>query len=207
MVLGKEADKEVHVVHTAICCLYRAMADPKKGQPTGFVSSHQFTTQDATPRQTTVIIDTDTATADDARQADGNRAAASGADGVPRDEGVHDATWAEIQQSVIEEERRIAEEERLAEEQRKRERELALLEKQLRLEKEEAKRRAIEAQKRRLEEARRRAAEAARQRQEQARKEAARLAAAQRIGNCPAGYTWVKVSGDYRCQAGGHYVS
>ena len=115
MVLGKEADKEVHVVHTAICCLYRAMANAKKSQPTGFVSSYQFASQDATPRQTTVIIDTDTATADDARQVDGNRAAASGADGIPRDEGVDDATWAELQQSIIEEKRRIAEEERLAE--------------------------------------------------------------------------------------------
>ena len=172
------------------------MANAKKSQPTGFVSSHQFATQDATPRQTTVTIDTDTATADDAWQVDGNRAAARGADGIPRDEGVDDATWDEPQQSIIEEKRRIAEEERLAEEQRERDREL-------RQEKEEAKRRAIEAEKRRLEEVRRRAAEAARQRQEQA----ARLAAVQRIGNCPVGYAWVKVSGGYRCQAGGHFVS
>ena len=183
------------------------MADAKKSQPTGFVSSHQFATQDATSRLTTETIETDTATADDARQVDGNRAAARGADGIPRDDGVDDATWAELQQSIIEEKRRIAEEERLAEEQRERERELARVQEQLRLEKEEAKRRAIEAEKRRLEEARRRAVEAARQRQEQARKKADLLAAVQRIGNCPVGYAWVKVSGGFRCQAGGHFVS
>jgi len=31
--------------------------------------------------------------------------------------------------------------------------------------------------------------------------------ALRRIGKCPAGYVWVKVTGGWRCQAGGHYVS
>lgn len=31
--------------------------------------------------------------------------------------------------------------------------------------------------------------------------------ALQRVGRCPAGYTWRKVEGGWRCAAGGHYVS
>ncbi len=31
--------------------------------------------------------------------------------------------------------------------------------------------------------------------------------ALQAVGTCPAGYTWRKVQGGYRCAAGGHYVS
>eukprot|EP01061_Rhynchopus_euleeides_P009936 TRINITY_DN1926_c0_g1_i11.p1 TRINITY_DN1926_c0_g1~~TRINITY_DN1926_c0_g1_i11.p1 ORF type:complete len:324 (+),score=123.51 TRINITY_DN1926_c0_g1_i11:65-973(+) len=31
--------------------------------------------------------------------------------------------------------------------------------------------------------------------------------ALKKVGRCPAGYTWRKVGGGYRCSAGGHYVS
>lgn len=44
------------------------------------------------------------------------------------------------------------------------------------------------------------------------RREKERAAAAiqeklRRIGNCPAGFLWIKQSGGWRCSAGGHFVN
>ncbi len=91
----------------------------------------------------------------------------------------------------------VAELARLAEEERLR----LAAEERRRLELEEAARQAAE------EGERRRLAEEARLiGEEQARQQAiqARLA---RMGNCEAGYAWVRQGGGWRCSAGGHYVS
>lgn len=134
----------------------------------------------------------------------------------PRDPGVSDAVWRQLQKDKMA--------------QRQAEKELEALKKREK-EQEEATRRMEElARKRQLEaarlndEARRRAelmriqaaqerakrdAEAARMKklEEERRQEAQVQQKLRTMGICPAGYQWTKQSGGYRCSAGGHFMS
>ncbi|CAB9509012.1 NFX1-type zinc finger-containing protein 1 [Seminavis robusta] len=143
-----------------------------------------------------------------------------------RDEGVPDDVWAELQaakeaerqREMQEEEERKAyeawlqEQERLEEEARRRyEEELERLRRELeKQELERAIREAEEAERKRQQaieaERRRREAEARRRQEEQRRREETQRRL-QQINPCPAGFTWYKQGGGWRCCGGSHFVS
>ena len=101
------------------------------------------------------------------------------------------------EEARLEEVRRLEEEKRLAEEKRRKEIEEALLEEKRRIE-------AILKAKREAEEKLKKAREEAEKKRQQ------ELAVQKKIrdmGVCPVGYTWVKMSGGYRCAGGSHFLS
>jgi hypothetical protein len=135
-----------------------------------------------------------------------------------RDSGVTDDDWEEVQQALKDKEakeEREKKEQAAAEEQERRDREeleeLERKRKQAEKEKREAEERRLEKEiaekRRRMEEERRaREAEENKRRQEQ-ELEQKRQAKLRQIGQCIMGFDWIKVSGGYRCAAGGHFVS
>lgn len=151
----------------------------------------------------------------------------------PRDQGVADADWEELQKAIDrseEEELKKLEQNRQAEERasaefaelERRRKELEAEQERLRQKAEQEKRE--EERRRALAELARKEAEAKRVRDEQqrlerersARQEAERKAKeleerrqskVRQIGLCEAGYAWYKVAGGYRCKGGTHYVS
>jgi len=143
---------------------------------------------------------------------------------TPRDSDVSDRIWLELlhaKRHQQEEEQKLKKElERLAEEQRKAE-EAARKAEQARKEAEERIKKEKDEQKRRelenLERQEKENARIAKQKADDEKKKLELLKAQQqqeakiqaelrKIGNCPAGYVWIKMGGGYRCGGGSHFV-
>lgn len=134
----------------------------------------------------------------------------------PRDPGVSDAVWRQLQRDKIAQVQAEKELEALKKQEKAREektRQMEELARKRQLEAarldDEARRRAEQLRIQAVLERAKRDAEAARLKklEEERKREAQVQQKLRTMGICPAGFQWIKQSGGYRCSAGGHFMS